>query len=359
MPVAIGCFCYAAMGQRSTTNSEITCEWSASSSTAQNVASCTVIRFSKRAMGRIQMRRILRWARQHVAAPWVLLLCACTASSTRTLPVQELLATWDSSYVERGRHLIFGPARCAECHGNPTSMLDGNREPTLGGGRVFNMGIAGSLVAPNISAHSADGIGALSDATLARALRHGVDRHGRRMFPIMATEGLSDYDVQAILSYLRGSEAEAGWHDSRAGLSWFGKAIAAMGLHARHRRARPPALVALKRSGEHGRYLAEAVGGCRTCHTGSGGLVGFMSNSAPYGGRTLRWEGDSIHAPALRGARSTVAQMTERDFIALFRTRAHERSGSPMPWAAFGRMTDDELGAIYLYLRDTEVHRKN
>lgn len=275
------------------------------------------------------------------------------------LPVEGLLATWDPAYVERGRHLVMGPARCAACHGDPSPNIARTHEPTLGGGRLFRLGIAGSLVAPNISAHPVDGIGALPDATLARALRHGVDRHGRRMFPVMATDEMSDYDIQAILSYLRASEPEAGWHDARAKLSWFGKVVAAPRLQARaNPQDRPRAFVGPERSAAYGQYLADAVAGCRSCHTESGGSSGFVSEAAPYGGRTLRWERESIRAPALRGVRSPIAHMTEQQFIELFRTRANDGGRSPMPWTAFGRMTDDELGALYLHLRtDTASHR--
>jgi mono/diheme cytochrome c family protein len=43
---------------------------------------------------------------------------------------------------------------------------------------------------------------------------------------------------------------------------------------------------------------------------------------------------------------------TEDEFVARF--RAGERiPGSPMPWVAFGRMNDDDLRAIYRYLRTT------
>jgi hypothetical protein len=46
-----------------------------------------------------------------------------------------------------------------------------------------------------------------------------------------------------------------------------------------------------------------------------------------------------------------VSKRTEEEFIAVFRARASGPAQSPMPWTAFGRMTDADLGAIYRYLK--------
>jgi hypothetical protein len=43
--------------------------------------------------------------------------------------------------------------------------------------------------------------------------------------------------------------------------------------------------------------------------------------------------------------------LTEQEFIERFRTRAQLNTPSPMPWGAFARMTDDDLAAIYRYLK--------
>jgi len=49
-----------------------------------------------------------------------------------------------------------------------------------------------------------------------------------------------------------------------------------------------------------------------------------------------------------------VATWTDDEFVARF--RAGERiPGSPMPWQAFGRMSDDDLHAIYRYLRSVPI----
>jgi hypothetical protein len=51
------------------------------------------------------------------------------------------------------------------------------------------------------------------------------------------------------------------------------------------------------------------------------------------------------------GPTGIVNGLSERDFIARFRIEDRAQLGSPMPWEAFARMTDDDLGAIYRYLK--------
>jgi hypothetical protein len=56
--------------------------------------------------------------------------------------------------------------------------------------------------------------------------------------------------------------------------------------------------------------------------------------------------------PDLRlGPTGILNGLSEQDFIARFRVEGRAGLGSPMPWEAFARMTDDDLGAIYRYLK--------
>ena len=61
------------------------------------------------------------------------------------------------------------------------------------------------------------------------------------------------------------------------------------------------------------------------------------------------------HAPAVRpprlpDPRSPVGAWAEETFLRRFRA-GEVFPGSPMPWGAFARFTDDDLRAIYRYLR--------
>jgi hypothetical protein len=57
-------------------------------------------------------------------------------------------------------------------------------------------------------------------------------------------------------------------------------------------------------------------------------------------------------APNLTPVPDGIVQLlSEQEFIERFRMRAQSHTPSPMPWAAFARMTDDDLAAIYRYLK--------
>ena len=61
-------------------------------------------------------------------------------------------------------------------------------------------------MAPNITPDPETGIGRWTDGEVARAIREGVSRDGRPLFPLMnypAYRDLTDSDVLSIVAYLR------------------------------------------------------------------------------------------------------------------------------------------------------------
>ena len=102
-------------------------------------------------------------------------LAAC--STTDVAPANhDIRALDEPRIIERGRYLVYGPAHCAACHGDPareTEIRKGHEVP-LSGGRAFDLGPLETIVAPNITSDPIAGIGALSDDTLVRSLRYGI-----------------------------------------------------------------------------------------------------------------------------------------------------------------------------------------
>jgi hypothetical protein len=49
-------------------------------------------------------------------------------------------------------------------------------------------------------------------------------------------------------------------------------------------------------------------------------------------------------------ATSPIGRWTEELFVTRFR-RGEQIAGTPMPWGAYARMTEDDLHSIYRYLR--------
>lgn len=97
---------------------------------------------------------------------------------------------------------------------------------------------------------------------------------------------------------------------------------------------------------QRGRYLAE-IAGCNDCHTpGYMESAGAVDEKLWLTGSTVGWHGPwgTTYPPNLR----LVAQMlTEDQWVIHARTPRRP----PMPWFALRDMTDQDVRAIYQYLR--------
>ncbi len=284
--------------------------------------------------------------------------CLLEACSVAPQPseLDAIGAVSDRAVIERGRYLVYGPAHCADCHGEPDIAVDpeGAYEVALSGGKILDLGALGTLSVPNITSDPVAGIGAVSDATLVRSLRYGVARDGRPLLPFMPFADMTDADLQAVLSFLRAvppSERVVPKHD----LSVLGKAVVNFALKPEVP-SQPRAVAAQpQRTAEYGRYLAHTVANCYGCHTQRSRLTGAFIGPPFAGGMKFEEGTDTFVAPNLTPiATGLVGAWSEQEFIGHFRRRGEAAGGSPMPWASFARMTDDDLGAIYRYLRTTE-----
>lgn len=94
-------------------------------------------------------------------------------------PKPALIASQDPEVIARGKYLVHGPAHCASCHCNgerehPEQILTA----PLSGGLEFAMGPIGTRYARNLTPDLETGIGARTDAELARTLRTSVLHDG-------------------------------------------------------------------------------------------------------------------------------------------------------------------------------------
>jgi mono/diheme cytochrome c family protein len=105
---------------------------------------------------------------------------------------------------------------------------------------------------------------------------------------------------------------------------------------------------------ENGRYLVESAANCWTCHTqrdmNTGQLVGprLGGGSMPDDFNPKRtWAPPNLTSDPTTGR---LAKLSEDEFVARFRT-GRVIPGSPMPWQGFKDMNEDDLRAIYRYLK--------
>ena len=302
--------------------------------------------------------KIARWTVGVLLALIVCLVVAVLLRWRRTfdVPLPDIHASTDSTVIATGRYLAYGPAHCAYCHTTPETApaLDRGEQPPLSGGFIFQIP-PGTFRTPNLTPDRETGIGAVSDGQLARMLRYGVRRDGRAAVPFMNYHLLSDADIRALISFLR-SQPPVSHRVPPHDLNFLGKAVMAFVMKPIGPSATPPAeSPAAGTSVERGAYLVTAVAECADCHTERSMVDGHFTGARLAGGNRFEVEGkpdQEVVPPNLTPDPKTgrIASWSEDQFLARFH-QGRLIPGTPMPWNAFARMTDDDLRAIYRYLR--------
>jgi cytochrome c553 len=123
----------------------------------------------------------------------------------------------------------------------------------------------------------------------------------------------------------------------------------------------PAAHTPLPLSVARGEYLANHVASCVNCHTDRNERDGSLVGPRFGGGQRMEVADDRtrIYVPpnlTPDPETSPIGMWSEDDFVA--RMRGGERiPGTPMPWGAYGRMSDDDLRSLYRYFRTLPPYR--
>ncbi len=308
-----------------------------------------------------------------VAAGWVLVVVivggGIFVSARQNLrfdatPYPDVTASTDSAVIARGHYVVRVVAPCAGCHGDPSqraAYVSGADVPLVGG---FGFDIPpGQFYTRNLTSDSATGLGSVSDKAIARALRFGVGHDGRALLPFMEMQGLADDDLRAVVSYLRTQPAvhnEVPPHHYNI----LGKVVRATVLSKPvGPSATPLAQAPHGASVETGHYLVESVALCWSCHTERSQMTGAFTGPR-YGGTkgfkesydTARtWSPPNITSDPETGR---LGKMNEDQFVARFR-QGRVIPGSPMPWQAFSKMNEEDLRAIYKYLKTVPAVKRD
>jgi mono/diheme cytochrome c family protein len=218
--------------------------------------------------------------------------------------------SFDPEIVKRGRELA-AIGNCNDCH-------------TVRGGKNLAGGLPvstpfGTIFSTNITPDLETGIGRWSEAAFRRAMRSGVDRDGRHLYPTFPYDhftNVTDEDDRAIYAYLMTREPVAS--PARTNELSFPlnqrPVIAGWKLLFLHPATFEPNST---KSAEwnRGAYLVQGLAHCGACHTPRNAF-GAERTSAPFsGGESEYWSAYAINA----------------------------QSPAPVPWDA---------EALYAYLRN-------
>ena len=275
-------------------------------------------------------------------------------------PKPAIVASTDPAVIARGEYVANAVAHCWICH-VPVSEEDMKQRKItadvrdLRGGRVMKAGPFGTFYPANLTSDKETGIGAVDDATLARAIRHGVARDGSfAAFMRLAVGPMSDEDLTAVVSYLRTIPPAK---NAVPRDEWGIIAKVIQDNFAPRTDAPPVHVPEGGVSVERGKYLANGPALCVGCHTPADPMKGFAMTGAPFSGVAeadpdFTDDAYEIVAPNLTPHPTTgiMTNWTEDAFLARFRAGPAYK-GSKMPWESFAKMTDDDVRSIYRYLK--------
>jgi mono/diheme cytochrome c family protein len=222
----------------------------------------------------------------------------------------------------------------------------------LGAGQVFpEKNLPGAVIAPNLTPDQETGAGTWTDDQFARAIREGIGHDGRTLFPLMPYghfRTMSDEDLASIVVYLR-SLPPVRNPLPKTEIIFPVKYLIRAAPEPVNDPVPPPDLSTPAKRGE---YLTR-MASCVTCHTpqerGQSNMKllfagGFTFNVGPL---------PSVTSANITPDPSGIAYYDENLFLQAMRSgkvRARELS-AVMPWIGYKNMTDEDLKAIFAYLR--------
>lgn len=301
-----------------------------------------------------RFKKILKWT--GIILLLIIAGVSITTASRQNMkyeaPYPGIKASTDTAIIAKGRHLVLNTAHCVGCHSaaNVDSIDFNKTDLPLSGGRMFDIGI-GKVYSKNITPDMETGIGRYTDAEIARALYYGVRPDGTVVFDFMPFHNISMEDMTAIISYLRVQKPVKNKVPANT-LDIIGNLVKAFMVKPVGPTGEIPLAIKKDTSAAYGRYLAMSVAECNGCHT-ERNLAGEFTGE-PFGGGAPMDENNGF--PALTPPNLTpdpsgrIYGWSQEMFINRFR-QGKLIPYSPMHWSSFKHMTDDELKAIYNYLK--------
>lgn len=275
-------------------------------------------------------------------------------------PDQTMKIQATNANIKRGEYLSNHVAVCMDCH----STRDWNKysapiiNGTLGkGGEAFTkeFGFPGNYYSKNITPFNLKN---WTDGELYRCITTGVTKNGKALFPVMPYPSygkMADSDIKAIISYIRTLKPIESKIDESH--SDFPMNII---INTIPSKASPSEIPDKKDIVNYGSYLMN-VANCAECHTKA--IRGKKLEGMDFaGGFEFNLPNGTIRSANITPDSETgIGKMKKEDFIKKFKSFdlktyiptevKKEQFNTVMPWTMYSGMTEEDLGAIYEYLR--------
>ena len=263
--------------------------------------------------------------------------------------------------VERGKYLANHVTQCVDCHTKRdfTKFAGPIDHQKLGeGGERFdqqNAGLPGVYYSPNITPFN---LRNWTDGEIFRTITTGVNKDGDALFPIMPYPNfgkMDKEDIYSIIAYIRtlpAIESTAPKSKSDFPMNFI--------INTIPKDASLTTIPAPNDDIEYGRYMINAAG-CGECHTPreKGESIPGMEFA---GGHEFNFGGVKLTSANITPDNETgIGNWTQDVFVSRFKAygdsalKSHKlKKGefqTVMPWLQYSGMKEQDLKAIYTYLR--------
>lgn len=276
--------------------------------------------------------------------------------------------------LARGKYLAESVVGCMGCHSQRDWTVLGHPVKPgtwgAGGDPIFKEPLMpGKAYPKNLTPHN---LGSWSDGELVRALRSGVAKDGRPLFPFMPYQAIADMDQEdlySVITYVRSLPTVANDVEPtklNPPLNFI--------VHTIPKDAPDyPKPVDRKDKLAYGKYLVR-IGGCADCHTPVDDKHQPIASKFLAGGQEFKYVNSKLEAhpgggvlrvPNITPHDTGIGRWSKPYFISRFAEWRGAKGKAKqikvdldkgdylpiMPYLEYSGMTDEDLGAIYDYLR--------
>ena len=264
-------------------------------------------------------------------------------------------SVYSAATIARGQQLA-ALGDCAVCHTSANGILNA-------GGRPLPTPF-GTIYSTNITPDVETGIGAWSYPAFERAMREGIHRDGRHLYPAFPYTHFAkttDADMQALYAYLMAQPPVRAETPQNALAFPFNLRPLMAGWNALFHKPNVFQPDPTKsETWNRGAYLVEGLGHCSACHSPRNALGAEKANAYLAGGFAEGWE-----APALTSLSQAPIPWSEDELYAYLRTgesRLHGVAAGPMAPVVkeLAALPDSDIRAMAVYLasfNDTAIDK--
>jgi nicotinate dehydrogenase subunit B len=290
--------------------------------------------------------------RRGIFASAAALVAAVIGITTAVLPWRSIApiarpdaSVYSAATIARGRQLA-ALGDCAVCHTAVNGVINA-------GGRALETPF-GTIYSTNITPDADTGIGAWSYPAFERAMRDGIHRDGRHLYPAFPYTHFAkttDADLQALYAYLMAqSPVRAEGPTTKLAFPFNLRPLMAGWNALFHQASAFEADATQSTSWNRGAYLVEGLGHCGACHSPRNAFGAEKAGAYLAGGFAEGWE-----APPLTSLSHAPIPWSQDELFAYLRSgesRFHGVAAGPMAPVVkeLASLPDQDIRAMAVYL---------